>query len=180
MNFSSSCPLNFPPSPCSPHYLLFHASFFSRFPPPPPPRSVFHLLDIYFVSPHDAMVLFHYLRDGGDNPVCSAGTGSSCQDFLDKHGERERERVRCVSVRTHLCLCLSTRCSEFLKFEINFTEKTPHTQTYVGRLVMTPSTLCPLTFGCCVNDEHLEGLLTSDLPLFTSLMGGRGLSIILR
>ena len=37
---------------------------------------------------------------------------------------------------------------------------------------MTPSTLCPLTFGCCVNDEHLEGLLTSDLLLFTSLIGG--------
>ncbi len=37
---------------------------------------------------------------------------------------------------------------------------------------MTPSTLCPLTFGCCVNDEHLEGLLTSDLPLFATLMEG--------
>lgn len=46
-----------------------------------------------------------------------------------------------------------------------------YTHTHMlGGLVMTPGGLCPLTFGGCVSDERLQGLLTSDLSLFTSWM----------
>lgn len=45
---------------------------------------------------------------------------------------------------------------------------------------MTPSDLRPLTFDCFVNGERIEGFMTSDLSLFTTLMkekareGGKG------
>lgn len=91
--------------------------------------------------------------------------------FLEKHGGWGVSLCGCV------CVGVWTWDSEILKSKRHFTERekkhdtvSPH--IHAESLVMTPSTLCPLMFGCCVNDERLQGLLTSDLPLFTSLMGG--------
>lgn len=114
---------------------------------------------------------FISLFTGGEtNPPHSAGT-EAVVNISDK------QRLRCASVWMCVFAHTSTLNSWSLK-KRNFTEKNPnlaafhHAHTHAGKLAMTPSTLCPFTFGRCVNDEHLEVLLTSDLPMFTLLMGG--------
>lgn len=69
--------------------LLIISCFFS-FPSFFHPMSVFHL-PIYFVSPHHAVGLFHYLEPGRRQSSTLGWNSSSCQDF------RQIWRPRCVS-----------------------------------------------------------------------------------
>lgn len=84
MNFSSPCPVNFP---ASPNYLLFHASFFLFI---LSPWSILYL-PINFISPCDALVLFHYLETGRQSSTLG-WNWSTCQDCRQTH------RLSCVSV----------------------------------------------------------------------------------
>lgn len=87
MNFSSSCPVNFPPSlvPQTTYYFML-LSFSAFFHP-----GLSFICHIYLVSPHDAVVLFHYLETGRQSSTLG-WNWSSCQSF------RQTRRRRCVSV----------------------------------------------------------------------------------
>lgn len=83
------------------------------------------------------------------------------QQLSDREGLRDSPLV-----------CLRKHALSVLEVKMKFRRRKHFDpeQTHVGRLVMTVSDLWPLTVGGCVSDEHLEGLLTCDLLVFTLLM----------
>lgn len=171
MNFSSWCPVNFHPIPCSLSYLLFHVSFFPFIPSSAPPN-------MRCLSPPDMFC---------SSKWCCGFISLFTDGELILHTLLEPKPLSSFQTNRNRSVspCLRERC-KFWKLETNITGKIkqldsifhlppPHTHTHAHaeRLVMTPSNLLPFDVWPLCEWRASRGLV--DLwPSDVYLVDGRG------